>query len=509
MSFRTKGTARQFKKTTDSEDSRRHRENITIELRKTRREQALLSRRQKIDENDNKTSTGAPKSKEAILADVEEKLQQLPMLVEGLNSNDPNRQFDSVQKFRRLLSIEHHPPIDRVIQTGVVPRLVQFLQHASNYQIQFEAAWALTNIASGTAQHTAHVIEQGAVPIFVSLLKSQASNVREQAVWALGNIAGDSTVCRDLVLSHGAVEPLLALCNNEANVTMLRNATWTLSNFCRGKPQPDFRLVSSSLPILARLLRSNDVEVLADACWALSYLSDDNGNQKIQAVIHSGVTTELIRLLLHTNSNVQIPALRTVGNIVTGDEVQTQVIINGGALPCLHALLNSEVRGIKKEACWTISNITAGNATQIDRVIRAGMMPVLVDILNHAEFEVQKEACWALSNAMSGGTYIPLSLSLSLSIYICTYINSPQPNYILYLYIYIYIYVGTNEQKNYLGDCKVVNALVDILSCGDVRIVQIALEGLENLLTVGKELAEQTGKYMLNNSLEKRSTIVY
>ena len=32
---------------------------------------------------------------------------------------------------------------------------------------------------------------------------------------------------------------------------------------------------------------------------------------------------------------VLIPALRTVGNIVTGDDNQTQVIINCTALPCL------------------------------------------------------------------------------------------------------------------------------------------------------------------------------
>ena len=43
-----------------------------------------------------------------------------------------------------------------------------------------EAAWALTNVASGTSEQTAVVVHVGGVPRFIQLVQAQSSEIREQ-----------------------------------------------------------------------------------------------------------------------------------------------------------------------------------------------------------------------------------------------------------------------------------------------------------------------------------------
>ena len=192
-------------------------------------------------------------------------LPTLDEIKEGILSSNVDANFQMTQAARKMLSKERNPPIDSMIESGLVPKMVEFLKVHSHPALQFEAAWALTNIASGTSEQTRTVVRSGAVPFLVQLLSSEDDNVCEQAVWALGNIAGDGPTLRDEVIKAGILKPLLALVVSQ-NVAppFLSNITWTISNLCRNKnPSPPIVVAHTCLPVLTKLVQHTDKQIVS------------------------------------------------------------------------------------------------------------------------------------------------------------------------------------------------------------------------------------------------------
>lgn len=322
--------------------------------------------------------------------------------------------LQAVREIRRLLSIESKPPIDPVIDVGLVPVLVDMLKRNEHPALQFEAAWALTNVSSGAPDQTCAVVNADGVTNLIALLSLPNIELQEQAMWGLGNIAGDNHHFRDIVLERGGLDAAIACFRPGAvlRISFVRQTAWAIGNMLRGKPKAAREDTRKVLPLLNDFLSIWDEEVLCDALWALSHYSD-GPNDIIQDVIDSGVLVKVVPLLSHPAHTVALPALRVVGNVVTGDTMQTNVVLQLGALPRLAPMITAERTRIRKEACWTVSNITAGDSAQIQQVIDAGILPLLVGCIRDAP-DVRKEVLWALANLTENGLPVQIIAMVNL-----------------------------------------------------------------------------------------------
>merc|ERR1711962_1899930 len=390
----------------DAEELRRRRIEVSVDLRKAKKDD-LLSKRRNVQVSDDESDTGYSPLKDRTNA--QQPLMTVDEIKTGIFSTDFKVAFKATQAARKILSRERNPPIDVLI-------------------------------------------EAGAVPHFIRLLEYPDLNVSEQAVWALGNIAGDGSELRDLVTNLGILQPLLGLVKLGTSDAFLRNVVWTISNLCRNKnPAPRMDIITKILPTLNKLMATHeDTEVLADACWAMSYLTDGN-NDRIQVVVDSGSVPNLVKMLASTEISIVTPALRALGNVVTGSDQQTEAVIHAGCIPVICSLLSHSKANVVKEAAWTISNITAGPPEQIQAVIDNHCLPALIEILAHGEFKSKKESAWAITNLTSGGSL---------------------------------------EQIVFLCQSGVLKPFCDLLDLNDEKLVCVVMDGLMNILSTAAQNGE-------------------
>ncbi|GMH10091.1 hypothetical protein Nepgr_011932 [Nepenthes gracilis] len=332
--------------------------------------------------------------------------------VEGLKSaiayqgkGAMQKRIVALQELRRLLSRSELPPVEAALKAGAIPVLVQCLSFGSPDEQLLEAAWCLTNIAAGKPEETKTLLP--ALPLLIAHIGEKSSPpVAEQCAWALGNVAGEDEELRNVLLSQGALLPLARMLLPDKGSTV-RTAAWAMSNLIKGSnPRAATELIriDGVLDAIVRHLRKADEELATEVAWVVVYLSALS-NIATSMMVKSNVVQLLVERLATSDSlQLQIPVLRSLGNIVAGDVHSTSVVLVAGnevtdyAVTALIKCLKSEHRVLKKEAAWVLSNIAAGSIEHKKLIYSSEAIPLLLHLLSTAPFDIRKEVAYILGN---------------------------------------------------------------------------------------------------------------
>eukprot|EP01080_Neovahlkampfia_damariscottae_P006571 gene6571-10734_t len=212
-------------------------------------------------------------------------------LYQGLLSEKPEVQFNSVQELRKIISIENNPPIDEIIDIGCISLFVKLLKDFTRPKIQYE------------------IVTSGAVNSLIEILiKSTDKDVIEQSIWCLGNIAA------------GLIVDISNIFTTITKITILRNATWCLSNLCRGKPSPSFKVI------------------VIPALRTIDNIISGRVHQTDIFIQYGGVPV-LTKVLQHTKKNVRKEAARTISIISDGERANSKIVKNNESSVATEALL--------------------------------------------------------------------------------------------------------------------------------------------------------------------------
>ncbi|KAH3744191.1 importin alpha [Pelomyxa schiedti] len=201
------------------------------------------------------------------------------------------------------------------------------------------------------------------------------------------------------------------------NISLLKIASWAFINACRGTPPPAGRYFIPTqscdiFPTLAALFQASDMELVINASWSLSHLTDIVDFSKY--VIAGGMCAHLMRALevgclsplQHGDINMLFPSIRAVGTIATGSDTETQAVIDAGVLPRILPLLNNPKKSVRREACWLLSNIAAGTREQVRLIaVERGIFERVIELLDSSQpMEVREEAAFVVCNAATKGS---------------------------------------------------------------------------------------------------------
>jgi hypothetical protein len=347
-------------------------------------------------------------------------LQNLPLWCNILFNNhktDILKTLGALTNIRQLCSQpdckEIGTIISEIIKNGILPMLVEYSQLSEQSNIQTEALWIITNLASGNAEDTKAVVESGIIPIIVKFLENASNthvfkievndHVLELSLSIVSNIINDSNPSyRENFMNINILPIICRIAQTSKNLQILIECLSCFSAIISGKP--DFSLVKECIPIVANIMNaySKNVHILKEGVVIFSNIGEDDFNctERADSLLNAKVLP--ILLICLQSKSTRYFATKVISNLVSGPNDHTSMVIQSGCVPFMMLILKSKSteNELKNEILFAFSNIAGGSIEQSYYLQVEGVFKKVIKMTLKVDFALQIQCAWVISNAL-------------------------------------------------------------------------------------------------------------
>jgi hypothetical protein len=222
-----------------------------------------------------------------------------------------------------------------------------------------------------------------------SLLKSTCSlRVREQATRLVSTLASKRP---QSILPVAITELLNILKDHESPISLQRMASAAVYSLCLFGLGELASLDAAGT--CSSLIFSDDKELVVNSLYSLSYLTHGDREQ-IKRLIATPQVCECLASLLKPSNDLDllIPALRTVGNLLTMHDDAASLRVTKSCLSAIVALLSHQNADISTDSIWACENILLGCVEQLDAFFFANGLPALMQCCGDSRRIIRKAA---------------------------------------------------------------------------------------------------------------------
>ena len=378
-----------------------------LSLSQEKRNKILLQKRLHKINKESKTSLlnslSIPKDIYEKLTSEEIQPSDFNKIINLFHSQNIDEKFRGLIGIRKLLSIEPTPPIEEMINLKIVPELINLLDNSPN-EFKYEAIWSLTNIAYGNPEQANTILIYGGIPKIINLLDSDIEEIKSQTIWLAGNLIGESPKIRDMLIELKIFDKILTILASTNDENYIKICTWTISNFFRVKPIPNYETAYKCFKVIARVImiyETTNREFITDATFIFSIITKYY-KKFLKEIIDINLLPYIIKYLDIDDKSIIMICLRIVGNIAAEDNANlTQKLFDLNILDKLKYTLFNESVSIRKESAFILSNLAAGTQRQIEIIIEQNFLQILYKVFKNDLPKVKKEVLYAVGNLSS------------------------------------------------------------------------------------------------------------